>query len=85
MPDGGGPGGGDAGRRGGVPPPAGGGQGAGRGRPGRGPGPPASGEGGDEPPRASLWSVPEAHRRLYFGLFALAVPGGVGLEFLVCY
>ena len=54
---------------------------AGRGRVGRRPGPPSSGEGGDEPPRASLWSVPEAHRRLYFGLFALLFPAGLGWNF----
>ena len=68
-PDRAGPGG--AGRRPGRRPSAG------RGRTGRRPGLP-------EPPeqqRASIWSVPEAHRRLYFGLFALLFPAGLGWNF----
>lgn len=69
MPDRAGPDG--AGRRMGRRPSVG------RGRIGRRPGPP-------EPPeqqRASIWSVPEAHRRLYFGLFALLFPAGLGWNF----
>lgn len=50
---------------------------AGRGRIGRRPGPPEP----PEQPRASIWSVPEAHRRLYFGLFALLFPAGLGWNF----
>ena len=69
MPDGAGPDG--AGRRTGRRPAAG------RGRIGRRPGPPEP----PEQPRASIWSVPEAHRRLYFGLFALLFPAGLGWNF----
>lgn len=61
-------------------PEAAGPDGAGRRRIGRRPGPPGLPE-PHEQQRASIWSVPEAHRRLYFGLFALLFPAGLGWNF----